>query len=665
MQLEPIIASKLKSFQDTFELTNIQNGIAFGKFVNHSILSVHQPDAFSADSEILERISVDGEWDTGIDGLAIVLNGLVVNDKNDIDSIMNKFRFVNVEFIFIQSKYKPNFDSAEFLKFIAGVRDFLAEDSKLPQNDKIKEAIELKKYILSDNFISKWDNNPFVKLYYVAMGRWRANNTHLLALAKQAEEDIVALSTFEKPEIHFVDSESLKTICDQNENRFDVTVATYDIMELTPVEGVENSCIAVCFGNELIKILKTETGEIRKSLFNDNVRDYQGENAVNNEMFNTIKIEPSKFILLNNGITIVCDEFKTSTKKITIRNPQIVNGCQTSHVIYEADKKGIDISAIPLNIKVISTQNINISNQIVRGTNRQSQVLEEAFETTRLFHLRLEEFFNAFGSDPVKIYYERRSKQYKHLLTIKNAQIINLQVLLHSFAGMMLNSPHRVNNSTLEMLKDFKGEIFSDNHSYLPYYAASLSFNQLELMFRDQTIGKELRSFKPHLLMMFREAVGGSLPPVHNAKLIDEHSQKIINSIKNIESFKQTILDVVGVFKKCRETWINDLKRSKDGMKDVPEFTRLLLQNIQNHFSVKTVKFEDSSAIFTGQVLFTLRDRNNKWYGFISSSPENIFFHEILNKGIDFQSIKGKEVDYKKGVNKENGKPFAFEVSLK
>jgi hypothetical protein len=478
MQLEPIIASKLKSFQETFELENMQAGIAFGRFVNHSILSSHQPDAFSADSELLEKICVDGEWDTGIDGLAILLNGLVVKDKSDVDSIMNQFRYVNVEFVFTQSKYKPGFDSAEFLKFIAGVRDFLSLEQKLPQNEKIKDAVALKNYILSESFISKWENNPFVKLYYVAMGRWRNTNTHLLALAKQAKDDIFSLDTYEYPEIHFIDSEALKGICDANENKFDVTISAYDIMELTPVDGVENSCIAVCYGSELIKMLENSSGEIRKALFDDNVRDYQGENAVNNEIFQAILKEPTKFILLNNGVTIVCDDFKTSTKRITIKNPQIVNGCQTSHVIFTAYKKGASLEKVPVNLKVISTHDLNISNQIVRGTNRQSLVLEDAFETTKPFHQKLEEFFNAYSAEPVKIFYERRSKQYKHIHTIKNAQVINLQVLLHSFVGMMLNKPDMVQNSILAMLKEFKGLVFLERHSYLPYYTSALAFNQ-------------------------------------------------------------------------------------------------------------------------------------------------------------------------------------------
>ncbi len=314
MQLKPIILAKFKKFTDTFELNNLPESIAFERFVNHAILSFHQPDAFTADSNFLEKVCVGGTLDTGIDGIAIKVNGILVRSIDDIDEIMQRPRDIDVELIFIQSKYKPNFDTSDFLKFTAGVRDFLQPDQRLPHNDKISDMLKLKNYVFSEVFVSKWDSNPKVNLYCVAMGLWK-HDANIKALVTQTAEDISALYTYEDPAIQFIDEEALKSICDSNDNRFSITIAAYDIMELTPVEGVENSCIAVCFANEFIKMLTIpEKGEIRKALFDDNVRDYQGENTINTEIGLTIQKDPSKFILVNNGITIVCDDFKTSTK---------------------------------------------------------------------------------------------------------------------------------------------------------------------------------------------------------------------------------------------------------------------------------------------------------------------------------------------------------------
>ena len=217
-------------------------------------------------------------------------------------------------------------------------------------NEKVKEMLDLKDFLLNDDITVMWEKSPMVRLYYVAMGVWR-DSQHQLALSDQLKSDIAALNTYEQIDMHYIDRDALKSICDNNENTFTSTVNTIDTMSLTDVNGVTDSCMALIYASEFSKILTTEEGLIRKSLFDDNVRDFQGVNIINKEIEATIRQEPSKFILLNNGITIVCDEFVPNNRKLTIKNPQIVNGCQTSHVIYLAQQRGLEISKVPLNLK--------------------------------------------------------------------------------------------------------------------------------------------------------------------------------------------------------------------------------------------------------------------------------------------------------------------------
>jgi len=46
MKVEPIISNRFKQFREAYELLSYQDGEAFERFVNHAILSTHQPDAF-------------------------------------------------------------------------------------------------------------------------------------------------------------------------------------------------------------------------------------------------------------------------------------------------------------------------------------------------------------------------------------------------------------------------------------------------------------------------------------------------------------------------------------------------------------------------------------------------------------------------------------------
>ena len=175
-------------------------------------------------------------------------------------------------------------------------------------------------------------------------------------------------------------------------------------MELPGTNEVGNSCVALCGASDFVSMINTDDGIIRKTLFNDNVRDFQGDNSINSEIFNTIKNMPERFVLFNNGVTIVCSSFHQGNRLLEIENPQIVNGCQSSYLLFNAAKENIDISSISLVVKIISTNNSDLSNEIVKGTNRQNIVMEEAFECTRQFHKNLEQFINDYVADfPQKI----------------------------------------------------------------------------------------------------------------------------------------------------------------------------------------------------------------------------------------------------------------------
>lgn len=92
------------------------------------------------------------------------------------------------------------------------------------------------------------------------------------------------------------------------------------------------------------------------SVFEDNVRDFQGtNNDVNNGIEKTLKNEDSDlFSVLNNGVTIVASSISTTGDNFTIRDYQIVNGCQTSNVLFN-NRKGDYINNVNIPIKIIAT----------------------------------------------------------------------------------------------------------------------------------------------------------------------------------------------------------------------------------------------------------------------------------------------------------------------
>jgi hypothetical protein len=661
MNVEPIINAKFKIFRERMELTNTADGVAFEQFVNHSILTAHQPDAFNGDNELFEKVNVGGTKDMGIDGIAIKLNGLFIRDLDEAKDLAKRLPRLSVEFIFIQSKYKSNFDKGEFNNFSDGVREFLSEKQKQPVSEQIKE---IKEFLVSENAVYKWEDNPTVRLYYVVMGKWHGSH-HQLALADTFKEDILALNTYKEPLIHFIDHDGFKSILDSNENNFEVVINSIDTMPLTSVDLVDNSCVLLCYASELKKILTTPDGLIRKSLFDDNVRDYQGDNSINNEINQTIIKEPQKFALLNNGITIVCEKYTPSNRQINLKNPQIVNGCQTSHVIFHNSGPDDILSKVPIVIKLISTNDSEITNQVVRGTNRQNIVFDEAFEATKKFHKDLEDFINALSPDYERFYYERRSKQYDHNPSISHFQKLNLRIIIQSFIGMFVNEPHISHRHESKLLEVYSNLVFQEHQSKLPYFTAALAFFKLEKQFRTGGLDmKTLYAFRTHLLMIFREIIAGARPNIDNLKVVDEHSLLVLAVLKDNNKTKDKFNEAAKVFNETRKHWIDIMKRDQYRIKDNKDFTDLLLTRIRKVITVTTDLVEDDNYRYSGNIAKIIKDRFGSYAGFIERKPSDIFFHSSSAKGINLFGREGSLVSYKVTTNPKNGQLIATDIEI-
>lgn len=660
MQLELIVRSKFQRFRNSADLDEMKDDAAFERFVVHSILSQHQPDVFASDGELLENICVGGPNDMGIDGLAIKLNDLLIRSKEDAEDLLERSKNAIIEFIFLQSKYKESFEAGEFKKFIAGVRDFLSQLPAQPANEKLKKWLLIKDYLISDPVVQIWEANPKVHLYFVSMGTWnRKKHAHIAADERTFKDDM--LPSYKDCEVHYIDAEALRRICHDNDNTFKETIKIVQSMPLAEVDNVKDSCVALCSAKEYLRLLTTQDGLIRRSLFNSNVRDFQGATNVNGDIEASLLESPEKFCLLNNGITIVCDSFVANNYKVTLTNPQIVNGCQTSHVLFKAEKTGgLKLDKILLQIKIIATDHLDTTNDIVWANNNQNIVLAEAFETTRPFHIKLEEFFKAKNADGWDVYYERRAKQYQHDPRIKDK--VNLSILTRFFVGMFLNQPHMSVRHESKLLKEFEGKIYEDGQSMLPYFITAAAFCKLEHFFRCGKLERDrLYSFRAHLLMLFRQLIAGKAPSINLESAIDAHSNKLAavleDETKALESFRQCAKSFIS----SRDHWIQSLKRSEYGMKDVPEFTDLLLSRTQVGTDTvsQTIEPDDKPR---GRVCNVIVDRNGEYAGFIRRySAENLFFHVRQNPTVDFRNLKGALVSYrvKKGFD---GKECGIDV---
>ncbi len=177
---------------------------------------------------------------------------------------------------------------------------------------------------------------PICHLYYVSLGRDEKDQNNI-AKIEMAKERILSESVFSKVEFELNGATDIqakyKKIGESISKSFEFPIrATFPI-----IQKVEEAYIGVIDANTIITLMTDEDGNLIEKVFYDNVRDFQGvTNKVNKEIATTIKSEnKDTFAILNNGITIVAENIKQRRDTFTIFHPQIINGCQTSHVLFE------------------------------------------------------------------------------------------------------------------------------------------------------------------------------------------------------------------------------------------------------------------------------------------------------------------------------------------
>src|SRR5690606_25948678 len=111
----------------------------------------------------------------------------------------------------------------------------------------------------------------------------------------------------------------------------------------------------------------------------------------------------------NNGITVVAKQIGRTGDKFKIDDYQIVNGCQTSNIIFHCRDK---IDGIYIPIRIIGTRDADFIASIIIGTNKQNEVKDEQFWALKPFVKDLEEFFRNQPPETMMLL-ERREFQYR------------------------------------------------------------------------------------------------------------------------------------------------------------------------------------------------------------------------------------------------------------
>lgn len=537
--MDLVTKNLVSSFKNEESLPDdTDNATLFEHFANFCIVSKEYGEEFDVDD-----VHTGGGDDLGIDGLAIIVNGAMVSDTTEVDDLATANKYLEAEFIFCQAKSGGNFAGSEISNYFFGVKDLFSETPALPRNDTIAEKLTVIKAIYERSALFK-RGNPFVRMYYVTTGKWQ-DDAKLTARIENEKDGLLELNIFRQVEFTPVDARLLQRLYNNAKNRLSKSITFSKKVTLPSLPDVQESYLGYLPADEYLKLITDDSGSIVRGLFYDNVRDFQGENPVNQEIDETLKSSAQQlFVLLNNGITIVADSISKTGDTFTIEDYQIVNGCQTSHVLF--NNAAVLTDAVQIPVKLIVSQDSAVKNRIIKATNRQTPVKTEELTALTDYQKALEDFYNAMTGE-YQLYYERRSQQYRAATGIEKIRIVNISNQIRSFASMFLNLPHQASRYYGTLLRSIETKIFLPEHPPIAYYASALALYRLESLLRKKAVDAKYRPFKYHVLAILRMRLGGISMPVMSSNKFEKYCAELVTILQDEKKYAALFQDAVHI----------------------------------------------------------------------------------------------------------------------
>jgi AIPR protein len=229
----------------------------------------------------------------------------------------------------------------------------------------------------------------------------------------------------------------------------------------------------VCLSNlkHFFAFLRRKDGQLHTGILEPNVRDYQGKrNPVNKDIRATLESSPVKeFWWLNNGITILAESCSVTGDRLTITNPEIVNGLQTSHEVFSfyTDAPPAIKENRSILLRIIIPPDEKSGSLITKATNFQTEVRGISLHATEEIHFNIEDKLLQKG-----LFYDRKKGKYKRLKR-PVSQIVSVVELARSVIAIVLRRPDdaRARPQSLLGKDDTYLEIFDKKHGSDMYLA--------------------------------------------------------------------------------------------------------------------------------------------------------------------------------------------------
>ena len=341
------IKESLNEIKETNEYENLSKAFIHWYLKNH---------IFMDDQEIGECI-IDGSGDNGIDPI-------ILNEEEKELTVM-QFKFP------VTSKgINEEISQGDILKTINGFNILINKSSTSESNSQFREY----KNKISDIDIFKFN------IQFISFNKGieaNANKELIDNFAKNFKKDFGS-----ELNIKVHEKSTISNIYEKINRKNDLEI-NLSYKQLTSAYDIEFMNIKSYVGLVNSKDLISSIEDYIETIFDENIRLYEGKTTVNNSIKSTASDpkESEMFYFYNNGITIICDKASNSPNKLSVslKGVSIVNGCQTVTSIYELYKKNKLQSGVDILTRIIEISDYNERMKITEFLNSQNPIKDSYF----------------------------------------------------------------------------------------------------------------------------------------------------------------------------------------------------------------------------------------------------------------------------------------------
>lgn len=209
------------------------------------------------------------------------------------------------------------------------------------------------------------------------------------------------------------------------------------------------------------------------SVLFDNVRGFILRSKFNNNIAETIKVNPTRFFMYNNGLTLIANDVIADLKngntklKIDLSDFQVLNGGQTLRTVHDFNKEDTNniseyLCKSEVLVRVFKTQKyLELNSEIAEFTNSQNAISSVDLKSLRKEQLSLEQYLKNYG-----ILYSRKTGETAD----KQDRSYTIQIGMEKFGQILMayeNMPEKAVNSKKSIFEKYYDTLFTNNTTLL------------------------------------------------------------------------------------------------------------------------------------------------------------------------------------------------------